>query len=59
MGTSLEVAPVADLVPAAIDRGAKVVIVNRDPTPYDDEATLVLGGDLVERMRELGAALGV
>jgi NAD-dependent deacetylase len=57
MGTSLEVAPVSDLVPAAVDAGAKVVIVNRDPTPFDDEATLVLDGDLVARMRGLAREL--
>lgn len=57
MGTSLEVAPVSDLVPAAVDAGAKVVIVNRDPTPFDDEAALVLDGDLVDRMRGLAREL--
>ncbi len=59
MGTSLEVAPVSDLVPAAVDAGAKVVIVNRDPTAFDDEATLVLDGDLVHRMRALARELAL
>lgn len=59
MGTSLEVAPVSELVPEAFDRGAKVVIVNRDPTPHDDEATLVLGGDLVQQMRGLARELAI
>ncbi|MFO0683260.1 MAG: Sir2 family NAD-dependent protein deacetylase [Sandaracinus sp.] len=59
IGTSLAVAPVADLVPRALDRGAKVAIVNRDPTPFDDEATLVLGGDLVEHARSLARELAL
>lgn len=59
MGTSLEVAPVADLVPRAIDRGANVVIVNRDPTPFDDDATLVIGGDLVDCARALARELAI
>ena len=59
MGTSLEVAPVSDLVPSVIDRGGKVVIVNRDATPFDDDATLVLGGDLVEHMRALAQDLAI
>ncbi len=30
--------------------GAKLVILNRDPTPYDSRADLVLRGDLVEEL---------
>ena len=59
IGTSLEVAPVSGLVPLALDRGASVVIVNREDTPYDDEATLLLDGDLVERMRALARDLKI
>lgn len=59
MGTSLEVAPVSHLVPGAVDHGANLVIVNRDPTPHDDEATLVLGGDLVAHMRALARELAI
>jgi NAD-dependent deacetylase len=59
VGTSLEVAPVSELVPSAIGHGANVVIVNRDETPYDDEATLVLGGDLVVQMRALARELAI
>ena len=42
VGSSLEVWPVAGLPDEAIAHGAKVVIVNRDPTPYDGVAHLVL-----------------
>lgn len=59
VGTSLEVAPVSDLVPAAAERGAKVAIVNRDATAYDDDAALVLGGDLVVHLRALALDLAI
>jgi len=35
VGTSLAVYPAAGLVPVAADHGARVVIVNAEPTPYD------------------------
>ncbi|GAA4623474.1 SIR2 family NAD-dependent protein deacylase [Cellulomonas oligotrophica] len=38
VGTSLQVHPVAGLVPLAAHHGAEVVIVNAEPTPYDDVA---------------------
>jgi NAD-dependent deacetylase len=59
IGTSLGVAPVSDLVSLATGRSAKIVIVNRDPTPYDDEAALVLDGDLVAHMRALARELNL
>jgi NAD-dependent deacetylase len=42
IGTSLQVYPVANAVPLARDAGARVVIVNAQPTPYDDIADAVL-----------------
>jgi NAD-dependent deacetylase len=42
VGTSLQVYPVANAVPLAKDAGARVVIVNAQPTPYDDIADAVL-----------------
>jgi NAD-dependent deacetylase len=38
VGTSLRVEPVASLCTVAVNAGARLVIVNRDPTPYDDLA---------------------
>lgn len=35
VGTSLQVQPAAGLCEVAVARGAKLVIVNADPTPYD------------------------
>ena len=46
MGTSLQVQPVSGLVPRAKQYGAKVVIMNRDPTHYDGLADLVIHGEL-------------
>ncbi len=59
LGTSLTVWPVAGLVPQAVARGIPVVLANRDPTPYDGEATVLLRGDLVQIAQELGRALGL
>ena len=59
LGTSLTVWPVAGLVPRASARGATLIIANRDPTPYDAQAEVVLRGDLVATARALGAELGV
>jgi NAD-dependent deacetylase len=42
VGTSLQVYPVAALVPMAKTAGARVVIVNGEPTPFDDIADAVL-----------------
>jgi NAD-dependent SIR2 family protein deacetylase len=40
VGSSLVVYPAADLPRLAVDRGAKLVIINRGETPYDTEAHL-------------------
>jgi NAD-dependent deacetylase len=40
VGSSLVVYPAADLPRLAVDRGAKLVIINQGDTPYDDEARL-------------------
>jgi NAD-dependent deacetylase len=41
VGTSLQVYPVASAVPLAKAAGARVVIVNAEPTPFDDMANAV------------------
>ena len=48
-GTSLVVYPVAGLV-EYLRPSAKLVILNRDPTPYDSRADLILRGDLGEEL---------
>lgn len=42
VGTSLAVYPVAGFVPEAVRHGAALVIVNQQPTPYDDLAVAVV-----------------
>jgi NAD-dependent deacetylase len=48
VGTSLTVHPAAGLVPLARASGARVVIVNAEPTPYDGIADAVVGGRIGE-----------
>lgn len=59
LGTSLTVWPVTGLVPRLSARGATLIIANRDPTPYDDRADVLLRGDLAATARLLGEALQV
>jgi NAD-dependent deacetylase len=42
VGTSLEVWPVAGLPEETLAHGGRLAIVNRDPTPYDARASLVI-----------------
>ncbi|MEU8930267.1 Sir2 family NAD-dependent protein deacetylase [Streptomyces sp. NPDC048409] len=42
VGSSLQVQPAAGLVGVAADHGARLVIVNAEPTPYDDRADEVV-----------------
>jgi NAD-dependent deacetylase len=46
LGSSLAVYPAAGLVPLAAERGAEVVIVNEEPTPFDRVAGAVVHGRL-------------
>jgi NAD-dependent deacetylase len=48
IGTSLQVYPIAGAVPIARSAGARVVIVNAEPTPFDDVADAVLRGQIGE-----------
>jgi NAD-dependent deacetylase len=41
IGTSLQVYPIASVVPLAREAGAKIVILNAEPTPFDDIADAV------------------
>jgi NAD-dependent deacetylase len=48
VGTSLEVWPVAGLPDETLARGGKLAIVNREPTPFDARAQLVVHGSAGE-----------
>ncbi|MFC8065932.1 MULTISPECIES: Sir2 family NAD-dependent protein deacetylase [unclassified Streptomyces] len=58
VGTSLQVQPAAGLAGVAADHGARLIIVNAEPTPYDDMADEVvrepIGTALPELLRGLG-----
>lgn len=56
MGSSLVVYPAAAIPLLAKRRGAQLAIVNREPTPQDDEADLVIHGEIGPT---LAAAVGV
>ncbi|GHE69167.1 NAD-dependent protein deacetylase 2 [Streptomyces longispororuber] len=60
VGTSLQVQPAAGLAGMAADYGARLVIVNAEPTPYDDRADEVvrepIGTALPALLRGLAAA---
>jgi NAD-dependent deacetylase len=60
VGTSLQVYPAAGLVALAADSGARLVIVNAEPTPYDGIADEVIrepiGTALPRLLRQLAAA---
>jgi NAD-dependent protein deacetylase/lipoamidase len=56
VGTSLTVYPVAYLPELALASGARLVILNSEPTPYDDQADAVFRdriGDVLPRLVEL------
>ncbi len=59
LGTSLTVWPVAGLVPFALSRGARLIIANAEPTPYDPYCDVLLRGDLVMMSELLAQALEV
>ncbi|SDC68950.1 NAD-dependent deacetylase [Geodermatophilus telluris] len=56
VGTSLVVYPVAGLVDVAAAHGARVVVVNAEPTPYDGLADLVVREPISTALPRLVAA---
>ena len=57
VGTTLQVQPAAGLAQVAVAAGARLVIVNRDPTPYDDLASALLRDPIGETLPRLVAPL--
>jgi NAD-dependent deacetylase len=58
VGSSLQVWPVAGLPERTLAGGGTVVILNREPTPYDAEAALTLRGSAGEALAVVAARLG-
>jgi NAD-dependent deacetylase len=56
IGSTLTVQPVSGLVPKAVSRGARLLIVNAEPTPFDNDADVIVRGDIPT---VLGEILGV
>ena len=52
-GSSLEVTPAADIPFLAVDCGAKAIIVNLEPTTFDNHADVVIHGDVAEILPRL------
>jgi NAD-dependent deacetylase len=57
VGSSLEVQPVAGLPGLARSAGARLAIITKGPTPYDDQADVRLDGDVVGELEALLAAI--
>jgi NAD-dependent deacetylase len=57
IGSSLAVYPVAGLPGLTLERGGRIAIVTKGPTPYDSEASLKLEGEVDVELSALAAAL--
>jgi NAD-dependent deacetylase len=57
LGSSLSVFPAADFPLRAKQNGAKLAIVNRDPTPLDEKADLVVNAGIGATLEAALAAL--
>jgi NAD-dependent deacetylase len=57
IGSSLLVEPVASLCAVALNAGHRLVIVNRDPTPYDELAAEVIREPIGVAVPRLCAAI--
>ncbi|HEU5143443.1 MAG TPA: NAD-dependent protein deacylase [Solirubrobacterales bacterium] len=58
VGSSLVVHPVAGLPSLTLDRGGRLAIVTKGPTPYDSDAAVKLEGEVDAELGALLAALG-
>ncbi len=57
IGSSLEVAPASDLPLLALRNGAKLIIINIEPTPFDSRAAVVIHADAAEILPEIAQRL--
>ncbi len=53
VGTSLEVAPASELPMLALRNGAKMIIINLEPTHLDNAATVVIHANAAEMLPEI------
>jgi len=57
VGSALVVYPVASLPAVTLERGGKLAIVTKGPTPYDGDATVKLEGEVDAELGALATAL--
>jgi len=57
VGSSLEVYPVAGLPSVTLSRGGRLAVVTKGPTPFDQDATVRMDGDVVADLDAVLAAL--
>jgi NAD-dependent deacetylase len=59
VGSSLVVYPAADIPVAALRSGAPLIVINAEPTPLDEAATVVIRGKSGEVLPEIVRLIGV
>ena len=59
VGSSLVVYPAADIPLVALRSGARMVVINAEPTPFDDLAEVVIHGRSGEVLPEILSLIGV
>ena len=57
VGSSLEMAPAGDLPVLAVETGARLIIINLEPTHLDHLADVVISGDVVDVLPRLVSTL--
>jgi NAD-dependent deacetylase len=57
IGSTLTVEPAASLCRVAVEGGARLVIINRDPTPYDGDAIAVIRDPIGEAVPRIAGQL--
>ena len=57
VGSSLEVYPVAGLPSVTLGRGGRIAVITKGRTPFDQDATVRMDGDVVEDLEAVLAAL--
>ena len=58
VGSSLVVYPAAEVPLVAVRAGAKMIVVNAEPTPFDDIADVVVRGKSGEVLPEIVGLIG-
>lgn len=57
-GSSLQVVPAAHLPEETLEAGGRLIIVNREPTPFDAHATVVIAAEVEQVLPAIASALG-